>query len=398
MRATYQHRDNLDQAELQRLLTEQPGPCVSIFMPILYAGGPEIQTEPLRLKQLLEEAEEQLLAIGLPPSQVHLLLAPAHPYVVNEQQFWQQQNAGLAVFLAADTFLIYRLPITFDMQVIVGNHFYIRPLLPLLTGDGVFYLLALSQNKVRLFKGARDTMEELKLTGMPHSLAEARQFDQVQPMRQVHSIEAGGIGGRHTTPVYTGQGTAADEKLVKKAIEHYLRQVDQGVQQHLAGQTAPLVVAGVDVLRGLYGEVTHYRHLANVHIDGNPDRLSATELHERTWSLIAPQFQGPRRRAVELYHQLAGQEDTRAGHTLRLILLDAYEKRIESLFVKAGVQQWGTVDAATLTMETHSQPQVGDEDLINVAVVYTLRNRGAVYQFAASEMPDNAPVAAVLRY
>ena len=61
MRATYQHRDSIDQTELQKLLAEQPGPCVSIFMPILYHGGAEMRTEPLRLKQLLEQAEEQLL-------------------------------------------------------------------------------------------------------------------------------------------------------------------------------------------------------------------------------------------------------------------------------------------------------------------------------------------------
>lgn len=398
MRTTYPYRDSISQDELQRLLAEQAGPCVSIFMPILYHGGAEMQTEPMRLKQLLEQAQAQLLASGLPPSQAHLLLAPAHPYVTNEQQFWQQQDAGLALFLTPDLFFIYRLPITFDVQVSVGSHFYLRPLLPLLTGDGVFYLLALSQNKVRLFKGSRNMQEEVCLPGSPHSLAEARQFNQVQPARQMHSVESGGVGGRHLTPVYTGQGTAGDEKLVKKDIEQFLRQVDQAVNQHLASQTAPLILAGVDSIRGLYQEVTHYRHLANVHIDGNPDRLSPTELHERAWPLAAPLFQAPRQTALELYRQLAGQEDTRANHALRLVLLDAYEKRIDTLFVKAGIPQWGIVDATTLTMETHPQYQMGDEDLINVAVVYTLRNRGTVYQLAPDQMPDNALVAAILRY
>ena len=42
-----------------------------------------------------------------------------------------------------------------------------RPLLPLLIGGGHFYVMALSQDKIRLFEGTRFSLDELALDGLP---------------------------------------------------------------------------------------------------------------------------------------------------------------------------------------------------------------------------------------
>jgi hypothetical protein len=124
-------------------------------MPIAYHGGAELQAEPLRLKHLLAQAEAHLFALGLRTPQVMELLAPATRLLEDNLAFWQHQRDGLALFLARDTSMVYRLPVSFAEQAVVGSRFYIRPLLPLLSGDGTFYLLALSQNHVRLWRGSR---------------------------------------------------------------------------------------------------------------------------------------------------------------------------------------------------------------------------------------------------
>jgi hypothetical protein len=46
----------------------------------------------------------------------------------------------------------------------------------------------------------------------------------------------------------------------------------------------------------------------------------------------------------------------------------------------------------------HRAPELGDEDLLNVAAVKTLLTGGTVYAVPPDEMPDAASVAAVLRY
>jgi hypothetical protein len=57
------------------------------------------------------------------------------------------------MFSAPDVFRHYRLPFPFQEFVVVTERFHVKPLLPLLSGDGQFYLLALSQNGVRVLQG-----------------------------------------------------------------------------------------------------------------------------------------------------------------------------------------------------------------------------------------------------
>jgi hypothetical protein len=43
-----------------------------------------------------------------------------------------------------------------ELVVVVSDRFHLKPLLPLLTGDGKFYLLTLSQeDEVKFFEGSR---------------------------------------------------------------------------------------------------------------------------------------------------------------------------------------------------------------------------------------------------
>ena len=57
-----------------------------------------------------------------------------------------------------------------------GDRFHLKPLLPLLTGDGRFYVLAVSQNAVRLLQGTRHSIHEIRPELMPKSFADATHF------------------------------------------------------------------------------------------------------------------------------------------------------------------------------------------------------------------------------
>ena len=46
----------------------------------------------------------------------------------------------------------------------------------------------------------------------------------------------------------------------------------------------------------------------------------------------------------------------------------------------------------------HEGHETGDQDLLNLAVVQTILHGGSVYALDSSEMPDDSPAAALLRY
>ena len=88
------------------------------------------------------------------------MLEPASK-LLQDSHFWQHQSDGLAIFLSSNRARRYRLPLNFAELVVVADHFHISPLLPLFTGDGQFYILALSQNEVRLLLGTRYSVSEV---------------------------------------------------------------------------------------------------------------------------------------------------------------------------------------------------------------------------------------------
>jgi hypothetical protein len=59
------------------------------------------------------------------------------------------------LFLSPGAFHSYRLPLSFGELAVISDRYHLKPLLPLLAGDGSFYVLALSQNEVRLLGASR---------------------------------------------------------------------------------------------------------------------------------------------------------------------------------------------------------------------------------------------------
>ena len=208
----------LSRAELETLIEEPEGLCVSIFLPTHRAGA-QTQQDPIRLKNLLREAEEQLLAKELRAPEAEELLRPARE-LLDDSVFWRHQSDGLAAFLSAGVFRYYRLPPNFEDLVIVADRFHLKPLLPLLTGDGEFYVLALSQNEVRLLRATRHSVSEVELEDVPESLADTLRYDDQEKQLQFHTGTAGGRGGR--AAIFHGH----EPDDPKDNILRYFRQID----------------------------------------------------------------------------------------------------------------------------------------------------------------------------
>src|SRR5512135_3717456 len=153
--------DILNPADLKSLIAQQGKWSVSLYMPTQRVGR-EQQQDPVRLKNLLAEAETKLLANGLRRPEVQRLMRPAEELLWRDS-FWRHPSDGLAIFLSNGFSVIYRLPAEFNELLIIANNFHIKPLLPLLGRVGKFYILGLSLNNIRLFQGTPDMMSEIAL-------------------------------------------------------------------------------------------------------------------------------------------------------------------------------------------------------------------------------------------
>jgi hypothetical protein len=381
----------LTREELKILVESDSKPRVSIFIPT-HRAGEEIHQDPIRLKNLISRAEERLMAAELRRPAAKELLAPLRD-LVEDEEFWQHQADGLALFVSPETYRDYSLPLEFEELVVVADDFHLKPLLPLLSGNGRFYILAVSQNDIRLLEGTRHQVRGIELQDVPKSLAEALRYDDPERSVQFHTEIRTIRDGRRA--MFHGHGVVTDED--KNNILRYFHKVDQGLHDMLGNERAPLLLAGVAYLLPIYREANTYPHLLDAKITGNPEELRPEELHAQGWKVVQPYFEEAQHKAVTLYEELAANSE-RPSRDVQEIVSAAHYARIDTLFVAVGLHRWGTFNADSDTIEVHDEAQPGDEDLLDVAAVHTLLNDGTIYAVQPEAVPDGAPAAAVFRF
>lgn len=379
----------LSRDELKTLMEKHQGPCISIYMPCFRTGA-ESQQNQIRLKNLLRTAEEKLLAQGLRPQEIKTLLEPAHALPGNVL-FWRKQSDGLALFLSADLFRSFCLPETFEELITVADNFHIKPLLPLLGNDKHFYILALSQNEIRLLEGTGRNIQEIELESVPKSLDEALQFDEFD--KQVR-FRTGSPSSPTGMAMVSGHGGVADD--VKDNLLKYFRLVDRGLHDLLRDERAPLILAGVEYLFPIYREVSTYPELREEGIPGNPQGISSENLHRSALKIVTPCFQKAENDAIAQYRQSSGTGLTSADSGE--IVPAAAHGRVGILFVASGRRQWGTFDEENGTVEIHAKRGDASKDLLEVAAIQTFLNGGTLFTLPAEKMPDAGDMAAVFRY
>ncbi len=376
--------------ELRQLIDHQTGPCVTLYMPTHVAGA-EGQQDPVRLKNLLRQANAELVEMGIRNTDASQLLEPIWR-LPDDPTFWAHRDRGLAVFLAEDFFLRFRLPVAFDEMITVKHRFLVNPLIPLLTGRDLFFVLALSQRRVRLLRGRKFGLEELQIPELPAGIRDALNYDDVERGSQVHSATRGDRGKQ--AAVFHGHG--GERETMKEDVEQYFRLVEAAVSPQLRDESAPLVLVGVDFLLPIYRDVTSYANIIDQQVTGNPDQLNPEQLHEKCWPLIQPHLDQQSRQAAARFQRFAGTGKT--SDDIRQIVPAALQGQIAELLVDPRRHQWGLFDPKTKHVEVHEAAVPGDDDLADYAAVHTLLRRGSVFALPSSDLPTTEPVAAIFRF
>lgn len=372
--------------DLQVLLTERDGPCVSVYMPTCPGGG---KADVTRWRQNVERVHELLLQQGMRNSDIATFLAPTQR-LLEDAVFWKHSSQGLAYFLSANMARPYRLPLIFESQATVGPSFNIKPMLPLVTDNGRFFVLALSQNGCRLMQGTRLSVADVdlrKVHGLPANLADTLRFDEKFEPLTFHTRPV----ARSWAAIFSGHGVGIDDH--KDDLLRYFQEIDRGLHPLLKDKSAPLVLAAVESLWPIYRKANSYAHLLEAGIAGNPDHLSSGELHAQAWKIVEPIFARVRKNALDLYHRLEG--TGRTTHELEELLPAASQGNIDTLFIGLDRSVWGKCDAGGVPVEIRSEPHHGDEDLLNRAAVESLRHRRRVFALPDAEMPGGAAAAAI---
>jgi hypothetical protein len=379
-------------SELRELLAEDGGPRISIYLPTEHAGH-EVRQNAIRFKNAVAQAASTLAETrGLRGTVVDRLLERARA-LVDDADFWRRQGDGLAVFVAADRFRVFRVPLPFEEQIVVDDRFHVKPLLPLFTEDERFHVLTVSWHRVKLFRATRHRIAPMQ-GDVPESFEETLGGDWSQGSLQWHTRTGTHAAAGVRPAMYFGQGNKGDQRVQKKELAKFLAMVDSAVRREIPDANTPLVLAGTEPAISIYREVNHHPALCADVVSGSADRLSAEELRERAWQVVAPKLEAARREAVDRFHVSLG--TGLATNDLAAVLAATLDGRVRTLFVARDARRPGRFDEARREIVASDQPD--DHDLLDEAAVRTLLQDGAVHAVPSADVPGDGVVAAIFRF
>jgi hypothetical protein len=349
-------------------LAQAQGPCITVAVAI-----PDPAQRQAHLKNAIRDVENGLISRGMDARSATTLVEPLRVFTaqIAAEGDWGIQ---LVLFKSRDTTRCFQVRDLSKDFVTIGDRFQIRPLLPLMSRDQQFYLLALSQKHVRLLLCTWRTAKEIPLRALvPQNLKSwlnSRMPDHVLDNR----VSAGPSVGAMKGVMF---GTSTDSDRHDEYLAHFFKEIDKGLYKVLVSQNLSLQLAGVESEIALYRKVNSYPHLLEPAVQGSPDGLSTGDLLARAVETVRHTFSAPLKKVLKDFR-----DTNRVSFSIPEILKHTQEGRVSDLLI----------------CQEHVEPAAADQDLLNLAALQTLLHGGQAFALKPFEMPGESDAAALLRF
>jgi len=275
----------------------------------------------------------------------------------------------------------------------VADSFHLKPLWQFLHSVDRYQVLGLSLDKLCLFVGDRDALEEVELAaGVPRTITDALGAELTEPHLTVASY--GGAGGT-SHAMHHGHGGKAAE--VDIDADRFFRSIDRAVLEHHSRHTGlPLILAALPEHHHRFRSVSQNPFLLVDGITVNPFAVTNDKLQTLAWQVVEPQYEA---RLAKLKNDF---EQARAiglgSDNLPQITTTAASGRVATLFIATDRQIAGHLEEGTgkLVRGALDNPRV--DDVLDDLGELVAKMGGEVFVIPAEKMPTRTGVAAIYRY
>lgn len=361
--------------EIRALIPMRSDACVSIYVPTT-PQTQHIGASRIAFGNLSKTALQQLEEAGLDKRRAAMLDAELAA-LREDDDFWNLQAHSLAVLAMPDSIRTFRLATAISDTVEVSDRFHLKPLLRAIAFPQHAYVLALSENAVRLVEVFADMPAvTVRVPGLPDGAGDAVGRASVNNLTQGTRI-----------------GNAQGQTVL---LRQYARKVDAALRAVLSGRDTPLILASTDPLAPIFRALNTYPALLAKGLDASPDRISDRELAEAARSVLDGYYASEIATAKELYQTRLGQ--LRATTDLQVAARAATIGAIELLMADIDDVTPGTVADADGRIALASKPGASSYSVIDEIAGRAILTGAKVLAVRRADMPDGAALAAVLRY
>jgi hypothetical protein len=389
------HIDIPTLAEFKALALIKGETCVSVYLPVSPLVD-NVRANRIAFKDLAREALTQLREAGADKSKIAVLeerfdhIAGADHDVQDEDKvrklqrakpdeidtFWHYQANGLGVLTTPGMMRMFRLPNRPKPLAEVADRFHLTPLIRAMTSPHDVFVLALAEESVRLIHAFADfPPERMQVPNLPRNAEEATRRPSIHvraPRRRLQNLEG--------------------EKVL---LHQYVRKVEQAIHSVLAGRNAPLVLAAEEPLASMFRSLNTYPRLADEMIEGNPDLTTDAELEDAAIPILDRLYSRELKAVIALYDEL---KPRRATTDVSYAAHAATAGVIDQLLVDLDAVVPGLVSDIDGSVTYSASDDAETYSVVDEVARRALCTGARVLGARREELPDRAPLAAILRY
>jgi hypothetical protein len=369
------HVDLPSLADFRALSGERADICVSIYVPTTPLTQ-DVEASRITFGNLVKAAHEQLAAAGADKRRL-AALGEQLDDLAEDDSFWRLQANSLAVLATPDRLRTFRLANRLTETVQVSDRFHLKPLLRALTFSQAAYVLALSENDVRLVEVFPDLpAEAVRVPDLPKDAASTL--------------------GKSTLNDRSHKRRITGSEGQKVRLAQYCRIVDAAIRPILAGSNLPLILAATEPLASLYRSVSNHPDLLPDTITATNDRSSPGEIAEAARPILDAEYARDIVAFKATYEKRAG--DGRAVSDIADAARAATFGNIESLIVDMDSVVSGFVDEETGAVTFSDKEDAANYGVVDEIAGRAIASGATVLAARRKDIPSGGELAATLRY
>ncbi|WP_297535036.1 hypothetical protein [Nitrobacter sp.] len=335
----------------------------------------DVEASRIEAGNLAKQAYAQLEAGGLDKRRL-ALLAEQLDDLLDDDEFWRFQAHSLAIFATPDTIQTFRLANRLQSTIEVADRFLLKPLMRAITFPNEAFVLAISENDVRLIEVFPDLPpQRLQVPGLPKDAASA--------------VKVSSLNNR--TSLRRVMGSEGQ----KVRLAQYSRMVDAAIRPILAGRDVPLILAANEPVATIFRSINNNPNLVPETLTVTDDRSTESEIAAAARPILDAAYAREIEGVRALFEQRAN--DRRATTDISDAARLATFGGIETLLVNFDEIVHGTVDEDTGAV-VFGEEGPDTYGIVDEIMRRALTSGARVIAARKNDIPGAGSLAATLRY